>query len=1178
MFKAQVLAEPSFIGREKEIRELQTYLNSAIQGKGKTVFISGEAGNGKTRLTREFLGLAIKQGVAVMAGWCLSDSQAPFFPFIEAFNSYYEPQTEIEQSIGLQEHQLNLEVPSQIVGQEREVASWLAGPKPGVKSGKTEMLSPEVWKDQALAAVAETVHTIARQAPMILVIEDLHWADSASLALLHYLSRVVKDSDKVLLLATFRSEDLTTDAEGHPHPLAETLRMMRREDLFAEIKLPSLDVASVSKLVESMIGSCMQQEFTDKLVVQSGGSPLFIVESLRMINENGGLVRDGACFRLDVDKVSIPSKVKDIILRRLSSLKREQRRVLDAAAVIGVTFDLGLLSSVLGQDSLLVVEALGTIAQSTSLLVCEGEAFRFDHAKSREALYEEIPLPIKKSYHARIAEKLETSYEGSTLPLSDIAYHYAQAGNKEKAVKYALAAGKDELEKYSNTQAIRHFQYVLAILPDGEADEIKAAMEGLGDAYSANSNHNEAIRTFDKLAELATGTLKLRAIRKAMDVAYRQGSNPDLLLDYAKRAEELGINDRLEMARIIDNRGKAWGWSGRGDWKMDLADYNTALKVFEEENSLADVAEALWRSGSLTALTNFKLGFSRTMRSIAIFKELGDVRNEVKTTTWFANILANTCVRNLKARQELKKVLSIGEKLGLFPEICGAHLSLGLMDEQEGKETEALLHYSKALEFCQKAEVEWMKWVIYSNFLRLYSSRGELRRAEEYFKKIKNLPLELLSNVNVRYVYNVSRGVYFAAKNQWNETQQAFDEAFKELKKFKNPKIEYGVRASYSWALKRQNRIEEANSQIAAIRALISSIEEIASHTTVQLSIMVPRKVVVGEEFTMRLDLATIGRQSSNIVNVEGIALPEFVFIDLPPFCKLQNNAILFTGKSVGPLELETIKLKIKATKRGCFSLNPKVRYFDELGYNRISSDEPIIIFAETAQPNYEVLPARVPTGTLDLDKLLLGGIPERYAIVLVSPSFEERQRIISNFVEVGIDGSQTLFFFTNEPRNAKNLAEENPSHLFLFVFNPKADLVIKDLPNVYKLKGVENLTNIDIAVAKASKQIKVTDPTPRRACVDIVSDVLLQHHAVTARKWLAGLIQELKSKGFTILATVNPQIHPFEEAQAIQSLFDGEIQIAEKETSEDTKHVLSVRKLLNQKYREEEIVLTRDY
>ena len=120
----------------------------------------------------------------------------------------------------------------------------------------------------------------------------------------------------------------------------------------------------------------------------------------------------------------------------------------------------------LGQDSLEVLETLNIVAQSTSLVCVEGNFFRFDHAKSQEALYEEIPLPLKRGYHARIAERMEKTSKDGKLPLADLAYHYAQAGNGEKALKYALEAGKDALEKFSNSQAIKHFTYVLQAVGD----------------------------------------------------------------------------------------------------------------------------------------------------------------------------------------------------------------------------------------------------------------------------------------------------------------------------------------------------------------------------------------------------------------------------------------------------------------------------------------------------------------------------------------------------------------------------------------------------------------------------------------------------------------------------------------------------------------------------------------
>ncbi|MCJ7559569.1 DUF2791 family P-loop domain-containing protein, partial [Candidatus Bathyarchaeota archaeon] len=556
--KTGVLAEPVLVGRERELEELETLLNSALEGKGKTIFVSGEAGSGKTRLIREFLKVAKVKGVSVMAGWCLSDAAAPYFPFVEAFHSYCASSDEEEQPTSLQQPETSLGIAgtAQMISGERGITAWLTGPTPLQKTGRAEAVSPQVWKDQVYAGVAGTLHSISAQQPIILFLEDIHWADSASLALLHYVARAVNNSERIMVLATFRSEELTADAEGHPHPLAEALRMIRREDLFTEIKLSSLDQGDVSKIAENMMGGSLQPVLAEKLTAESRGNPLFVVESLRMLYERKSLFQEDNQWRLAVDELGIPSKIKDIILRRLGVLKFSQRRVLDAASVIGEKFDVELLSTVLGLDSLEVLETLNVIAHSTSLVSVEENCYRFDHARSRETLYEELSPPLKRGYHGRIAEKLEST-KGAALPLSDLAYHFAQAGNKEKALKYALAAAKDEMARFSNQQAIKHFTYALQNIPDGpeHAEEKRTALEGLGDAYYANSMYAEAIKTFDDLAASETGAVRLRALRKAMDAAFLKGDKPDLLLAYARKAEELAVDDRLEMARVINNRG-----------------------------------------------------------------------------------------------------------------------------------------------------------------------------------------------------------------------------------------------------------------------------------------------------------------------------------------------------------------------------------------------------------------------------------------------------------------------------------------------------------------------------------------------------------------------------------------------------------------------------------------------
>jgi KaiC/GvpD/RAD55 family RecA-like ATPase len=217
----------------------------------------------------------------------------------------------------------------------------------------------------------------------------------------------------------------------------------------------------------------------------------------------------------------------------------------------------------------------------------------------------------------------------------------------------------------------------------------------------------------------------------------------------------------------------------------------------------------------------------------------------------------------------------------------------------------------------------------------------------------------------------------------------------------------------------------------------------------------------------------------------------------------------------------------------------------------------------------------RVATGSQYLDRLLFGGIPENYAVTLTAPSSEERDMLIRGFLEKGVKQNEVVFFLTVNPGATKSLAE-SCANFHLFICNPQADTIIRDRPNVVKLKGAENLTDISIALSSATRRLDLSQKGPRRICIDLLSDVLLQHHAVQTRRWLTSLIAEFKSNGFTILAVIDPRIHPSEELYAILGLFDGEISIYEKETEKGLERYLRVKKMSNQKYLEDEVLLKR--
>ncbi len=219
----------------------------------------------------------------------------------------------------------------------------------------------------------------------------------------------------------------------------------------------------------------------------------------------------------------------------------------------------------------------------------------------------------------------------------------------------------------------------------------------------------------------------------------------------------------------------------------------------------------------------------------------------------------------------------------------------------------------------------------------------------------------------------------------------------------------------------------------------------------------------------------------------------------------------------------------------------------------------------------------QITSGYEDLDNVLHGGIPERYAVILTSPSCDERGLLIENFLRAGVVNGQTTFLITIDASGVETLVEESPPNLYVIVCNPEADAVMKSLPHIFRLRGVENLTEIDIALTSALRELGQSPKTGRRACIEIVSDVLLQHRAVSTRRWLTALIPRLRSQGFTTLAVMNPHMHSSQEVQAILDLFQGEIHIYKKKTEKGLRHFLRIEKMYNRQYSEEELPLKKE-
>jgi len=330
------------------------------------------------------------------------------------------------------------------------------------------------------------------------------------------------------------------------------------------------------------------------------------------------------------------------------------------------------------------------------------------------------------------------------------------------------------------------------------------------------------------------------------------------------------------------------------------------------------------------------------------------------------------------------------------------------------------------------------------------------------------------------------------------------------------------------------------------------------------------RDFEVNENFLLRIQLENLGKTQVSIVRVYGLIPPDFEVVTFPDMYKLTNAFLDLRGMKLNPQASESIDMTLRPTRKGMFTVAPRVVFTDNSGIQKSSVSEPISInVSET------ILPNRIKTGFQDLDSLLFGGIPKGSAVILTSISCDERDLLVKRFLEAGAKEGSTTILAIVDLESVRTLVEEFKDNFHVLVCSPTVDEEFKRLPNVYKAAGVENLNEINITLEKMLSNLNKMKKEEGRDCLEILSDVLLEHGAVQTRKWLSRLIPELRYRGFTTLAVINPQMHPSEELHALLDLFDGEINIYEKGDNDFTKY-LRIKKMHRQRYLENEIPLKK--
>ncbi|MCK4443338.1 MAG: tetratricopeptide repeat protein, partial [Thermoplasmata archaeon] len=500
---------------------------------------------------------------------------------------------------------------------------------PLIESGKYEGVyygrdNPKARRDLLFESVSLGLVRKAQTAPTVICLEDLQWADPSSLALMHYVARNTKDCG-LLLLGTYRPEDVAVK-KGNGHPLTSTMRLMSKENLHKMVQLQRLPQNTIDDLLSSILGEVdFEEEFKIRMYRETEGNPLFIIQLIKLFVEEGIISRDNGSWKLvkDYRDVKIPSKIHNVVARRLDRVRQDERRVLDYASVVGETFASTVLADALDIENVALHERLGILEKTHQLVHPDNGNYRFDHSRIKEVLYNEIPTELRMEYHSIVASSIEAMNEDNLDEvIGDLAFHYYECRNREKALHYLILAAEEARKEYSNEEAIRFYGEILEL----EQDQQKRVeyLEALGDIYYHVGNYDMSISSYQSALELAGGRSRARIMGRIGGVLLEQGKFDESKKMCTEALELVKGEDCQEEALALRTIGTLYSKTRYLDQSREW--YEQSLRIDEKIGNQTGIAGCLNNIGVELLNTRYDEGLGYLERALEINRKIGDQR------------------------------------------------------------------------------------------------------------------------------------------------------------------------------------------------------------------------------------------------------------------------------------------------------------------------------------------------------------------------------------------------------------------------------------------------------------------------------------------------------------------------------------------------------------------------
>jgi predicted ATPase/DNA-binding SARP family transcriptional activator len=690
---------PVFVAREREMARLAAHLGSAASGKGCVVFIVGEAGAGKTSLMAEFAARAQAENqiLVAAAGSCqaVAGIADPFLPFREIVamltGGWQGPWLRGELPV---RHARRLQ---EFAPRAREVFAALAPDLAGIitpaytspRNSARSLSQPQVFD-----LMAQALRALAKESPLLLLLDDLQWVDAASANLLFYLGRRLSNS-AVMIVGAYRPSEILLP--GANHSLAPVVQELARHRGDIEIDLDSQTPEEGRSFVDAFLdreANRLDATFREAVFRRTRGNPLFTVELLRVLQEQQAIQQDAHGAWRAVEDLSwdvLPARVEAAIARRFDRLPEKLRQMLKVASVEGESFSLEILAQLLSMDIRRMLHLFShELDQRYRLIHEQGTArlgsatvtrYQFRHNLFQQYLYGRLSAAERRYWHARVAAALEEwGKEGLDDLAGTLARHLLSAGDSVRAVPYLIRTGDVARRRVAIEEAAQFYQSALEHWPeDGprEVTVIESSAPTLADRASVLRELGELLLAMGKLS---SSIERFTEARKVYEIA----------------------GDRIGVGAMFRLVGRAY-WE-LADRARSSDNYHQSLEALENEPESVELARTIAAIAQMHMLGDEHdqaIAFGNRALELAERLKAEDVRVNVLTTICLARMVKGELGHDLAMISEVQER---AEEMGLVHEACRAYAGLGdsLVAFEQYAEASAL--YERMLAYARKVQ------------------------------------------------------------------------------------------------------------------------------------------------------------------------------------------------------------------------------------------------------------------------------------------------------------------------------------------------------------------------------------------------------------------------------------------------------------------------------------------